>query len=475
MARDDSRRPTKRQKTPVTPVGGKGAGAGGSSVPRVSLKASAPKPKSKPAKIKAPKPAKPAKPAKQKAPKPAKPKAPKATSRKAVAGAQLSPGKVVTKVKAAAKSPRSVPSTPRPAGSSRAVTAARGLMGRAAAATTPRERRERHQRGQTLKLVAGIAAGLVGLLLVAAIALFAMRDSSFFSIDSVEVAPTEHVTEGDIKNLLKVPEGSTLLNLDTASIEAALKKDPWIASVSFERAFPHTLRIAITEQQVDALVVMSSGSIGWYLGNAGTWIQPTSIDAGEGQSVEDAALERALAEGCLLVTDVPATVSPVAGSVATDEPLLAVQAFRDGFSDDFNAQVVSFSAPSEDSVSCTLGSGVEVLLGSPADIAAKQGFIERIVEKNPGTLLFINVRIPSDKGVSYRVVNSDSVQGGEGVAYSDGTQGGLLADGTDGAPLIEQPQTDEGAEGGEGGEGEQDGETLDQQGEGTDGQDGSQE
>ena len=425
MARDDSRRPTKRQKTPVTPVGGKGAGAGGSSVPRVSLKASAPKPKSKPAKIKAPKPAKPAKPAKQRAPKPAKPKAPKATSRKAVAGAQLSPGKVVTKVKAAAKSPRSVPSTPRPAGSSRAVTAARGLMDRAAAATTPRERRERHQRGQTLKLVAGIAAGLVGLLLVAAIALFAMRDSSFFSIDSVEVAPTEHVTEGDIKNLLKVPEGSTLLNLDTASVEAALKKDPWIASVSFERAFPHTLKIVIHEQAVDALVVMSSGSIAWYLGDEGVWIQPTSVTAAEDQSVNDAALERALGEGCLLVTDVPATVAPEAGSKATDASLLAVQKFREGFSDDFASQVVSYSAPSEDNISCTLASGVEVLLGSPTDIATKQAFIEKIVEKNPGTLLFINVRVPTEKGTSFRTVESENVQGGSGVASTEELGGDL--------------------------------------------------
>lgn len=380
MAKDSSKRPTKRQKTPLSAASAPKVAAPTkkrAAAPRVSLK-------------------------KKAAPtaKPAQPKLDKAGARRAKA----------TSIKAGARG---------------AVEAARGLVGKAGAPASPRERRERHQRGQALRVAACVAAGVLGLLLVAAIALFALRDSSVFSIDAVEVAPTEHVTESDIQNLVKVPAGSTLLNVDTASIEAALKKDPWIASVSFERAFPHTLKIVIHEQAVDALVVMSSGSIAWYLGDEGVWIQPTSVTAGEDQSVNDAALERALGEGCLLVTDVPATVAPEAGSKATDASLLAVQKFREGFSDDFASQVVSYSAPSEDNISCTLASGVEVLLGSPTDIATKQAFIEKIVEKNPGTLLFINVRVPTEKGTSFRTVESENVQGGSGVASTEELGGDL--------------------------------------------------
>ena len=147
------------------------------------------------------------------------------------------------------------------------VQAARGLVGKAGAPTTPRERRERYQFRQTLRVVGIVVASLFALALVAVVVLFSLRDSSVFSIDSVEVQPTGHVTQEDLQNLVKVPAGSTLLNVDTASIEAALKKDPWIASVEFERAFPHTLKIVVHEQRVDALVVMSSGSIAWYLGS----------------------------------------------------------------------------------------------------------------------------------------------------------------------------------------------------------------
>lgn len=350
------------------------------------------------------------------------------------------------------------------------VQAARGLVGKAGAPATPRERRERYQLRQTLRVVGIVVASLVALALVAVVVLFSLRDSSVFSIDSVEVQPTEHVTQEDLQNLVKVPAGSTLLNVDTASIEAALKKDPWIASVEFERAFPHTLKITVHEQRVDALVVMSSGSIAWYLGGDGRWVQPTSVTAAEDQSVNDAALERAMAEGCLLITDVPATVAPEAGSAVTDASILAVQKYREGFSEDFASQVVSYSAPAEDSISCTLASGVEVLLGSPTDIATKQGFIEKIVEQSPGSLLFINVRVPTEKGVSFRAVQSDNVQGGTGVVSPDGWAG----DDPSTAEGQEGQQADQGAEDWQGdGQGEtldQD-ETLDQ----AEGQEGSDE
>lgn len=433
MARDSSRRPTKRQKTPVQP-----------GAPRAAKAPSAPRPA--PARAAVPK----------------RPQAPSRLAAKPAARPRAVDG---------APAPRAAASAAR-GGARRVVEAARGLAGRGGAATSSRERRERYQRGQALRVAGIAAAGVLGVLLVAALALFALRDSSVFSIDAVEVAPTEHVSEADIQNLVKVPAGSTLLNVDTASITEELKKDPWIASVSFERVFPHTLRITIQEQEVDALVVMSSGSIAWYLGSAGTWIQPTSVSSSDSQSIEDVALERAISEGCLLITDVPATVSPKAGSVATDESLLAVEKFREGFSDDFASQVVSYSAPSEDNISCTLSSGVEVLLGSPTDIETKQAFIERIVEANPGTLLFINVRVPSEKGVSFRTVESDNVQGGSGVVLTEqGSGEDAQAQGSEG----EQDQGQGGSDGqggksgdgsdaaaGAGGDSSDAGETLDQ-------------
>ncbi len=412
MARDQGRRPTprsrakrpgpSRQSSPARAPRGSAPSA-----PRQRVKASSPGGRASAPRARVPKGA---------APKLAVPKtaAPKAASPKAASPKTAAP-KAAAALSGAASS----------AGALVSGLAARLGKGRGAAAS-PREQRARHQRGQVLRIVAIAGAGVLALGLVALIALFVLRDAPVFEITSVEVEPTQHVTVDDVSSLVQVPAGSTLLNVDTAALEESIKREPWVGSVSFERVFPNTLRITITEQEPDMLVVMSSGSVGWYLGTAGTWIEPVRIEAAEGQSTDDAALALAQSEGCLLVTDVPATVDPEAGSPATDEVLDAIAQFREGFSSDFSAQIVRFSAPSADSVSCTLESGVEVSLGSPTDIAEKEAIVSGYLEQNQGSLVSINVRVVSSP--AYRVIDSENAQQGDGV--TTGTE-----------------QVDEGAEG----------------------------
>lgn len=350
---------------------------------------------------------------------------------------------------APAPRPSAVPSAPRRA---RAAVSARaasrtsapgrgstpaflGTAGRAPAAAanrpsaSPRERRQRHQRGQALRVALGVVGALLAVALVGVVVLFALRDSSAFEITSVEVEPTEHVSASDIQNLAQVPVGSTLLNVDTASLESALRRNPWVASVGFERVFPHTLKITITEQGIDALVVMSSGSVGWYLGDAGVWIQPAKIEAAEGQSTDDAALALALSEGCLLITDVPSTVDPVAGSAATDDVLAAVDTFRSGFTQDFASQVVCYFAPSVDDVSCMLQSGVQISLGSATNVEEKETLARGLLEKYPDSAVSINVRVITNPSV--KPVASSYVQSGGGVSAGGDGSSGDSDDGTD--------------------------------------------
>lgn len=279
------------------------------------------------------------------------------------------------------------------------------------AVSQPRERRERHQREKTVRLVISIALGIFALLIVGIVAYFALRNSPAFEITKVEFEPTEHVAPEDVENLAQVSAGSTLLNVDTVAIEESLKKNPWVASASFEFEFPNTLRIIIEEQKLDALVLMSSGTVAWYLGEDGAWIEPVMIEAAEGQSVNDAALEIAQKDGCLLITDVPATIEPEAGSVATDASIEAVQKFREEFSDGFASRIVCYRAPSEENVSCVLDSGVEVSLGEPEEISQKEKIVEAFLEQHKGSVVLINVRMPSSP--TFREIASENVQGGD--------------------------------------------------------------
>lgn len=314
------------------------------------------------------------------------------------------------------------------AGTSAVGSIVSGVAG--AAAPRPqsgKERRRQHQRQGQVRALGTVVGAIIALGLVALVAYFALRNSSSFSVDNVDVEPTLHVSESDVANLLRIEDGTTLLNVDTAQIESQLKKDPWVASVSVERQFPHTLKLTVNEQAVDALVVMNSGSMGWYLGSSGTWIQPVKIEAASGQSVNDAALALARSEGALLITGAPATVEPAAGSVATDDVLSAVKSFREGFSSSFLSQIVSFDATSADAISCVMESGVQVSLGSATNISYKEQVASALLQKYPGQLTYINVRVPSTASVR-KIGSSDVTQGSGASASTSSDASGTSSD-----------------------------------------------
>lgn len=310
-----------------------------------------------------------------------------------------------------------------------AAGAVPAFLGRAAqqagrAAATPmsgRERREQHQQTDRVKLIGGVVVAVCAVGLAVLIAFFVLRDSAIFSVDDVVIEGSTHVSESDVRNLFSLEDGTTLLNIDKDQINDQLKRDPWVASVEVERQFPHTVKLTVVEQQVDMLVVMNSGSLGWYLGSSGSWIEPTKIEVSEGQSVNDAALAKARAEGVVLVTGVPATVNPASAQPATDDVLSAVKSFREGFSSEFAAKVVSYDASSTDAISCVLESGVQISLGSATSISYKEQVASALLEKYPGQITYINVRKPASASV--RKVGSVDVTQGTGADGGSSQQG----------------------------------------------------
>lgn len=455
---DANRKGTPRKGTPRTGAsrpgaGGPGLGRGsarpGSSRPvaKASRQQQRPRAAAKAPRLSAPKPAAgPRKPAARPSARSSAPRqgsssrAPRPSGAK---GFQLSLKNPFAGVKSAAAAP-----TPPVAG------ARPSFLDRAAAGgpvPTGKERREQHQREGALRFAGGIVAVVCALGLVALVAFFVLRDSAIFSVDDVVVEATAHVSESDISNLLSVSSGTTLLNVDRAQIEAQLKRDPWVESVNVERQFPHTLKLTVTEQSVQALVVMNASSIGWYLSSSGSWIEPVKISASDGQSVADAALALARAEGVLLITGVPATCDPVAGAEATDDVLLAVKSFQEGFSQDFSSKIVSYEASSADAVSCVLTSGVQVSLGSATNISYKEQVAAALIEKYPGQITYINVRVPSSASVR-RISSDDVTQGsgasaGSGSAEDDGSgsAGASAGDGSSGDGADDASAADDGS------------------------------
>lgn len=307
-------------------------------------------------------------------------------------------------------------------------------------ARTPTERRgSRDKRGLAYDLEPAARSGrpirsiiialvvLAALLVTVLIGFIVLSGTSAFTIASIDAEPTEHLSAENIAKLANVEEGTTLLNMDEAAIEQSLRRNPWVGGVSFVREFPDRLRIVVTERRVDCVVKMSSGLVCWLLGDDSVWIEPVNLSVGDGQSSDDVALALAQDMEALLVTDVPTSLSPSAGETCTDEVIRSVMAYREQFSEDFNAQIVRFSASSVESISCTLKSGVEVSLGAPTNIDIKETVITQLLEKHPNQITYINVRVPSQP--SYRQLGSESVVEGTGVTL-EGLGGAGGDDGT---------------------------------------------
>ena len=96
--------------------------------------------------------------------------------------------------------------------------------------------------------------------------------------------------------------------------------------------------------------------------------------------------------------------------------------------------MVSYSASSEEAISCVLESGIEVSLGDPSQISSKEAVVNELMAQHPNQLTYINVRNPAKP--SFRRVSSNSVAQGSGVqapaadggggdpqAQGDGSQG----------------------------------------------------
>lgn len=250
--------------------------------------------------------------------------------------------------------------------------------------------------------VLGVVAGAFAALLVIGIIVV---NSGLFAANDIQIKGSEHITKHDAVQLIDIPEGTSLFNVDTAKIVDDLKQNPWISGVDVVREFPHTLVITPTERKVLAIAYITSDDIAWAIGDDDSWIAPLStsvavddtgdlVTSGEGANTLngiDAALALAKHYGAVLLTDVPADVDPVSGQGVSSKTVKAGLDYARGFSSDFLSQVKDISVSSTEAISANLDSGVEVSLGAADDIAKKERIVTKLLSQVEG-VTYINVR-----------------------------------------------------------------------------------
>lgn len=127
-------------------------------------------------------------------------------------------------------------------------------------------------------LVSGKVVG-IGIAAVAVVAIVAVVviNSPIFAATDIQINGSEHLSKETVEQLIEIPGGTTLLNVDADAISQQLGQSPWVSGVSIERKFPNTLVITPTERKVAAIAYINADDIAWAIGDDECWIAPVSL------------------------------------------------------------------------------------------------------------------------------------------------------------------------------------------------------
>ena len=218
-----------------------------------------------------------------------------------------------------------------------------------------------------------LAVGL-GLLAIALCGYLLARETSLFAIERIEVHGGSPRVTRQVQSALASLVGRPLVGLDGSAVLARVDALPTVVSASYDRAFPHMLRITLVPEQPAA--VLRRGPHSWLVSRRGR------------------VMER------LPVTAVPrlpriwiSTRTPVRTGAELTTAGAAAVAHAVGLAGAFAARVNSASKVNGTLV-FHLRSGVALLLGGGGDIKLKVAVAARVLSILPTGSTFLDVSSP---------------------------------------------------------------------------------
>jgi cell division protein FtsQ len=199
-----------------------------------------------------------------------------------------------------------------------------------------------------------LRAGAVVLALVAALALAygAARETPLFSVRAVELRGATPGVAADLRGVLAEVEGVSLVALDRGALERRLRAVPSVREASVDRAFPHTLSVAVRPER--PLAVIRDGARAWLVAETGRVVR----------TVEPPALAQ-LPRIRVDLARAPAVGSTLA-SGSVHDALRVLRAADAGL-----APGILYASVAEGEVELVLRDRLAVRLGPPLDLTAK--------------------------------------------------------------------------------------------------------
>ena len=195
-----------------------------------------------------------------------------------------------------------------------------------------------------------------------------------FAIDRIEVKGASSQVAAQIERSLATFRGRPLVGLDGAGVLRTVEALPTVASASYDRAFPHTLRVTVVAERPAA--VLRRGADSWLVSMRGRVM------------------------GNLAATALPklpriwiSTHTPVQVGSDVTASGAAAAARAVGLAGAFGARVASASYTGG-AVEFHLRSGLELLLGDGGDVRLKVAVAERVLPVLPSGSTFVDVSNP---------------------------------------------------------------------------------
>lgn len=220
---------------------------------------------------------------------------------------------------------------------------------------------------RSLALGLGVLAFALGSYLIA-------RESSLFAIDRIEVRGGSRQVARQVHGALASLVGKPLVGLDGSAVLRRVDALPTVASATYDRDFPHTLRIAVVPERPAA--VLRRGPDSWLVSSRGR--------------VMEILPSRALPHLPRIWIAAHTPVQTGAELTAASE---AAAAHAAGLAGAFGARVASVS-DTNGSVVFHLRSGLELVLGEGGDIKLKVAVATRLLTMLPSGSTYLDVSIP---------------------------------------------------------------------------------
>lgn len=222
--------------------------------------------------------------------------------------------------------------------------------------------------GRVLLLAFGALAGVL-------LAIVLARETSLFGIDTIEVTGATPGVVRQVERALRDREGASLVGLDLDGARADVLALPTVADVSFDRAFPHSLRVTVVPER--PVAVVRQGATAFVVSERGRVIARVDRQARPNLAriwvPKDAPLETgALVEGDLRVA--VEAVTPLAGTR-------------------FPGRVASITTAGAQ-LTLRLQGGLELRLGGLRQVDLKLAVAARVIPRLPEGAGYLDVSVP---------------------------------------------------------------------------------